>query len=143
MTVGSPPSSTAMHELVVPRSIPIVFAIPVHCLLVRKSKPRYSRSQVGHTAYCAFGPTDLHRHVSTTPAPHGPVDKADYYCFKLIKMRYSPFMLWRHPAVAAVFTAAFLLVCASPALAAGPPPPQGFNNGVHGQGHGKDPCDKP
>jgi hypothetical protein len=27
MTVGSPPSSTAMHEFVVPRSIPMVFAI--------------------------------------------------------------------------------------------------------------------
>src|SRR5712691_5563717 len=27
MTVGSPPSSTAMHELVVPRSMPMVFAI--------------------------------------------------------------------------------------------------------------------
>src|SRR6185503_17859122 len=27
MTVGSPPSSTAMHELVVPRSIPIVLAM--------------------------------------------------------------------------------------------------------------------
>ena len=27
ITVGSPPSSTAMHELVVPRSIPIVFPI--------------------------------------------------------------------------------------------------------------------
>src|SRR5919206_566917 len=27
MTVGSPPSRTAMHELVVPRSIPIVFAL--------------------------------------------------------------------------------------------------------------------
>src|SRR3954471_10451444 len=27
MTVGSPPSSTAMHELVVPRSIPMVFAM--------------------------------------------------------------------------------------------------------------------
>ena len=26
ITVGSPPSSTAMHELVVPRSMPIVFA---------------------------------------------------------------------------------------------------------------------
>src|SRR4051794_38605992 len=45
MTVGSPPSSTAMHEFVVPRSIPIVFAIPVNCLLVRKSKPFYSRSR--------------------------------------------------------------------------------------------------
>src|SRR3954452_952457 len=45
MTVGSPPSSTAMHEFVVPRSIPIVFTIPVNCLLVRKSKPFYSRSR--------------------------------------------------------------------------------------------------
>src|SRR5919107_4987928 len=27
MTVGSPPSSTAMHELVVPRSMPMVFAM--------------------------------------------------------------------------------------------------------------------
>jgi hypothetical protein len=41
--VGSPPSSTAMHEFVVPRSMPIVFAIPGNCLLVRKSKPLYSR----------------------------------------------------------------------------------------------------
>ncbi len=42
MTVGSPPSSTAMHELVVPRSIPMVFAM---CLMppVRKSKPCCSR----------------------------------------------------------------------------------------------------
>src|SRR4051812_49211244 len=37
MTVGSPPSSTAMHELVVPRSIPIVFAILKLLLLVRKN----------------------------------------------------------------------------------------------------------
>ncbi len=29
MTVGSPPSSTAMHEFVVPRSIPMVFAMCV------------------------------------------------------------------------------------------------------------------
>ena len=45
MTVGSPPSSTAMHELVVPRSIPIVFAMrsaPLR-LVLRKSKPLYSR----------------------------------------------------------------------------------------------------
>src|SRR5690348_4462994 len=32
-TVGSPPSSTAMHELVVPRSIPIVFPIGVLLLV--------------------------------------------------------------------------------------------------------------
>src|SRR5712691_10186358 len=43
ITVGSPPSRTAMHEFVVPRSIPSVFAIPVVYLLVRKSKPLYSR----------------------------------------------------------------------------------------------------
>src|SRR5947208_16126327 len=36
-TVGSPPSSTAMHELVVPRSIPIVFPICVLLLFVRKN----------------------------------------------------------------------------------------------------------
>src|ERR1700758_5197657 len=34
MTVGSPPSSTALHELVVPRSIPMVFAMWVLLLLV-------------------------------------------------------------------------------------------------------------
>src|SRR5581483_6665538 len=33
-TVGSPPSSTAMHELVVPRSIPIVLPIWVLLLFV-------------------------------------------------------------------------------------------------------------
>src|SRR5881227_695596 len=37
MTVGSPPSSTAMHEFVVPRSIPIVFPICVLLLLVHKN----------------------------------------------------------------------------------------------------------
>src|SRR6201996_6941361 len=36
ITVGSPPSSTAIHELVVPRSIPIVF--PISCLLLCESK---------------------------------------------------------------------------------------------------------
>src|SRR5438132_1166862 len=41
MTVGSPPSSTAMQLLVVPRSIPIVFAIPLVASVgvLRKSKP--------------------------------------------------------------------------------------------------------
>src|SRR6266480_3486133 len=42
MTVGSPPSSTAMQLLVVPRSMPIVFAIPIFASvwgLLRKSKP--------------------------------------------------------------------------------------------------------
>ena len=31
MTVGSPPSSTAMHEFVVPRSMPMVFAMWSSC----------------------------------------------------------------------------------------------------------------
>ena len=44
MTVGSPPSSTAMQLLVVPRSIPMVFAMLCLCLLGRKSEPCYSRS---------------------------------------------------------------------------------------------------
>src|SRR5690348_17319388 len=37
MTVGSPPSSTAMHEFVVPRSIPIVFPICVLLPVGRKN----------------------------------------------------------------------------------------------------------
>src|SRR6478752_9813000 len=37
MTVGSPPSSTAMHELVVPRSIPIVFPMWVLLLVGHKN----------------------------------------------------------------------------------------------------------
>src|SRR5579884_490574 len=49
MTVGSPPSSTAMHELVVPRSIPIVFAIAcVAPIRWKKSKCCYSRSMAGN-----------------------------------------------------------------------------------------------
>src|SRR5271154_6350214 len=45
MTVGSPPSSTAMHELVVPRSMPMVLAISLLLLLVMlyKSKREYGR----------------------------------------------------------------------------------------------------
>src|ERR1700682_6543325 len=40
MTVGSPPSRTAIHEFVVPRSIPIVFAIVAlrSFVLLKKSK---------------------------------------------------------------------------------------------------------
>src|SRR2546429_8092430 len=37
ITVGSPPSSTAIQLLVVPRSIPIVFPIYVLLLLVREN----------------------------------------------------------------------------------------------------------
>src|SRR2546425_8174836 len=45
-TAGSPPSRVAMHELVVPRSIPIVLATVslLACCTGRKSKPGYSRS---------------------------------------------------------------------------------------------------
>src|SRR4051794_14212962 len=49
ITVGSPPSRTAMHEFVVPRSMPIVFAIELVLLQVdvlRKSKPQSSRSRL-------------------------------------------------------------------------------------------------
>src|SRR3954469_6656972 len=37
MTVGSPPSSTAMHEFVVPRSMPIV--LPIRVLLAENLSP--------------------------------------------------------------------------------------------------------
>src|SRR5215211_6870583 len=44
ITVGSPPSRTAMHELVVPRSIPMVLAIVLSTSNCRtKSKPEYGR----------------------------------------------------------------------------------------------------
>src|SRR5437764_6368460 len=45
MTVGSPPSSTAMQLLVVPRSIPIVFPISALLLFSRKSECEHSRSE--------------------------------------------------------------------------------------------------
>src|SRR5438270_12506753 len=41
MTVGSPPSSTPMHEFVVPRSIPIVFPICVLLLCIRENLSVY------------------------------------------------------------------------------------------------------
>src|SRR4051794_6190435 len=48
MTVGSPPSRTAMHEFVVPRSMPMVLAMwgssPSASSICAKSQPRYSRS---------------------------------------------------------------------------------------------------
>src|SRR4051794_18951420 len=48
ITVGSPPSRTAMHEFVVPRSIPMVLAMMLGFLLVsrrcEKSASCYSRS---------------------------------------------------------------------------------------------------
>src|SRR4051794_17581788 len=50
ITVGSPPSRTAMHEFVVPRSMPMVFAMIAGVLLVgtdcEKSASCYSRSFV-------------------------------------------------------------------------------------------------
>ena len=52
ITVGSPPSSTAIAELVVPRSMPIVFAMLSISFVVRKSqsdgsKLRRNRAAVG------------------------------------------------------------------------------------------------
>jgi hypothetical protein len=37
-TTGSPPSMTAMHEFVVPKSIPITFAINCSCLETKHRK---------------------------------------------------------------------------------------------------------
>src|SRR5215210_356288 len=51
MTVGSPPSRTAMHEFVVPRSMPMVLAMcgssPSASSICAKSQRRYSRSLPG------------------------------------------------------------------------------------------------
>jgi hypothetical protein len=52
-------------------------------------------------------------------------------------------MLWRASAAAVVTVVSALLLLAPAALAGGPPDHQGFNNGNHGQGRGKDPCTKP
>lgn len=50
-------------------------------------------------------------------------------------------MLWRATAAAAL--AVTFLMSAPASFAGGPPVHQGFNNGIHGQGRGKDPCEKP
>src|SRR3954471_11623102 len=57
ITVGSPPSRTAMHELVVPRSIPIVFAMwsaPLENLSLLGADCSRSgtsaEARIGHTA---------------------------------------------------------------------------------------------
>lgn len=58
-------------------------------------------------------------------------------------MRYHVRMLWR-PTAAAVLTVLFVVLSAPAAFAGvGPPVHQNFNNGKHGQGWGKDPCQKP
>src|SRR5918997_5560705 len=86
MTVGSPPSSTAMQELVVPRSIPIVLPIGEGSpsLMPKKSTSECSRSRVGFVK-AGLAPRDAWpRHacagVPRTPArgfasrmPRGPV----------------------------------------------------------------------
>jgi hypothetical protein len=51
-------------------------------------------------------------------------------------------MVRRHLAAAAVLAVALFILLAPAALAA-PPPHQNYNNGKHGQGWGKDPCEKP
>src|SRR5471032_2077902 len=48
MTVGSPPSKTAMHELVVPRSIPIVLPM-CFVLLYRRNKSESEPSRFAGT----------------------------------------------------------------------------------------------
>src|SRR5437764_13018276 len=45
MTVGSPPSSTAMHEFVVPRSMPMVFAILGMLLQISLDKSKWQCSR--------------------------------------------------------------------------------------------------
>src|SRR5215203_4357056 len=56
MTVGSPPSSTAIQLLVVPRSMPIVFAMPAllraHCAYGRKSERQHIRSERASSSLC-------------------------------------------------------------------------------------------
>src|SRR5882724_12008029 len=74
ITVGSPPSSTAMQELVVPRSMPIVFAMlfylqgekkalewqpPPH--IRKKSKCPYSRSPQARRGDSCVTPAGLRR----------------------------------------------------------------------------------
>ena len=56
ITVGSPPSSTAMHEFVVPRSIPMVFAI-VEKLLVcgGKSQLRLAEARCWKKSESEYG----------------------------------------------------------------------------------------
>src|SRR6266540_376732 len=70
MTVGSPPSSTAIQLLVVPRSMPIVFAIPKLPFLVgllRKSKPEFIKSLAG--ALALFGLLAATPAGASRPAP--------------------------------------------------------------------------
>src|SRR5438105_355353 len=60
MTVGSPPSSTAMHELVVPRSIPIVFAISLFYSY------RITKSECERSRFFALGHADGASAVATS-----------------------------------------------------------------------------
>src|SRR5689334_20865418 len=75
------------------------------------------------------------------PAPHGSQGEGSYP-LKGIKLRYPVRMVRRHLAAAAVL-AVVLFVLLAPAALAAPPPHQYYNNGNHGQGWGRDPCDKP
>src|ERR1700744_689493 len=63
ITVGSPPSSTAIHELVVPRSIPIVF--PMFCLLP------YGYKNLSLSVADVSGPTGDAWGTSTTASEEG------------------------------------------------------------------------
>jgi hypothetical protein len=52
-------------------------------------------------------------------------------------------VLWQKSAAAAALLLAVLVLLVVPVASAAPPVHQGYNNGNHGQGRGKDPCDKP
>src|SRR5467141_99181 len=84
MTTGSPPSMTAMTELVVPRSIPTVFGI---CLLfLPRHDGREFQLSTSHLLPHAFGPEtrsvsaagrSLHLRVLGGRAPSQPIGKPD------------------------------------------------------------------
>src|SRR3954469_5721612 len=71
MTVGSPPSRIAMHELVVPRSIPIVFAI------CRGPPSKKSESHCGRSIRGRQPPFSALRQRSRRPQPRNHLDRDD------------------------------------------------------------------
>src|SRR6266481_5118435 len=58
ITFGSPPSITATHEFVVPKSIPIIFPIPnPHS---GRTAPQFSRTQESHLESLTVNYSDAH-----------------------------------------------------------------------------------
>src|SRR5476649_2508227 len=72
ITAGSPPSSTAMHEFVVPRSIPSVFATSLRLLhlVLRKSKSICSRCWMSAVDPDQRTARDHQRGPDGEPRPH-------------------------------------------------------------------------